>query len=79
MLISLDIVDTAPSEQLDIDGIIYQKSQRHTKEMDSYMEDYKVILASLQKYWGVKYRIRTQAEFLNDPAVVVAMRKILDR
>ena len=79
VLISLDIVDTAPSEKITIDRIIYQKNQRHTKEMDSYMEDYKFIMASLYKKWGVRYRIRTQAEFLNNPEVVVAMTKILDR
>jgi hypothetical protein len=79
VLISLDMVDTAPSEKVNIDGIIYQKSQRHTKEMDNYMEDFEVIMASLNKYLGVRYRTRTQAEFLNDPAVVVALRKILDQ
>ncbi|KAF8805182.1 hypothetical protein BYT27DRAFT_7192894 [Phlegmacium glaucopus] len=73
VLISLDIVDTAPSEQVNIDGTIYQK------KMDSYMEDYKVVMASLHKYWGVRYRIRTQTEFLNDPKVVVAVKKILDQ
>ena len=79
VLISLDIVDTAPSEKVKINDITYQKSQRHTKEMDTYMEDYKVIMDSLHKYWGVRYRIRTQTEFLKNPAAVVIMRKILDQ
>ena len=78
VLISLDIVDTAPSEQIKINGITYQKSQRHTGEMENYMDDYNVIMASLQKYWGVKYRIRKQIEFLDDPKVALAIKKILD-
>ena len=79
VFISLDIVDTAPSEQTTINGIRYEKSQRHTGEMETYMEDYKVIFASLHKFWGVPYRIRRQAEFLEDPKVVVAAKKILDQ
>lgn len=62
-----------------IGGIIYQKSQRHTGEMKNYTEDYKTIMAALHKYWGVQYRIRTQAEFLDDPKLVPAVRKILDQ
>jgi hypothetical protein len=79
VLVSLDIVDTAPSQQVVINGINYQKSQRYTGEMETYMRDYQVILASLHKNWGVRYRIRRQAEFLDDPKVVVAVRKILDQ
>ena len=79
VLISLDIVDTPPSEQIEINGITYQKCQRHTSEMKNYMEDYEVVMASLQKYWtGVKYRIRKQIEFLDDPKVACAIKKILD-
>lgn len=79
VIISLDIVDTAPSEQIIINGVTYQKSQRHTGEMENYMEDYKTLMASMQKYFGVKYRIRTQAEFLDDPKVMVAMNEILQQ
>ena len=79
VLVSLDVVDTAPSEQITINDILYQKSLRHTSEMETYMEDYKALMAALHKYWGVKYRIRMQAEFLDNPKVVLALKKILDQ
>ena len=60
VLISLDIVDTAPSEQLTINGVRYQRSQRFTREMDKYMVDFSEILKSLKTRTGVEYRTRTR-------------------
>ena len=79
VLISVDIVDTAPSEEIAIKGIIYQRSQRRTGEMENYMQDYKTVVAALHEYWPVKYRIRMQAEFLDDPKVALAVKKIVDQ
>jgi hypothetical protein len=77
VLISLDIVDTAPSEQLTINGVQYQRSQRFTREMDKYMVDFSEILKSLKTRTGVEYRTRTQAEFLGDPHMPTALRQII--
>ncbi|KAF8958021.1 hypothetical protein BDZ97DRAFT_1924046 [Flammula alnicola] len=77
VLISLDIVDTAPSEQLTINGLRYQRSQRFTREMDKYMVDFIEILDSLKNRTGVEYRIRTQAEFLGDPYIPTALSQVV--
>ena len=77
VLISLDVVDTAPSEQLTINGVRYQRSQRFTREMDKYMIDFIDILESLKNRTGVEYRTRTQAEFLGDPNIHTALYQII--
>lgn len=77
VLISLDVVDTAPSEQLTIQGIRYQRSQRFTNEMDKYMVDFIQILDALKDRTGVEYRIRNQAEFLGDPYMPAALEQII--
>lgn len=77
VLISFDVVDTAPSEQLTINGVQYQRSQRFTREMDKYMPDFFEILESLKNRTGVEYRTRTQAEFLGDPNVSTVLRQII--
>jgi hypothetical protein len=77
VFISLDVVDTAPSEQLMINSLQYQRSQRFTCEMDNYMTDFLRILDSLKNRTGVEYRIRTQAEFLGDPFMPTAVREVI--
>jgi hypothetical protein len=44
-----------------------------------YLDDLHVIMASLHKYWGVKYRIRRQQEFLDNQEAVASARKMLDQ
>ena len=75
--VSLDIVDTAPSEQLTIDNIRYQRSLRFTRELDKHMVDFVEILNALEKRTGVEYRIRTQAEFLRAPYMRTAVNQII--
>ena len=75
--VSLDIVDTAPSEQLMIENIRYQRSLRFTRELEKYMVDFVEILNALEKRTGVQYRIRTQAEFLRDPYTPTAVNQII--
>ncbi|KAJ6590636.1 hypothetical protein DFH09DRAFT_1139897 [Mycena vulgaris] len=79
VLISLDIVDTAPSEQITVDGIKYQRSQRHTGEMKRYMGDFIRVLEQLQSYTDVPWRIRTQAECFGQPAAVQAVAAVIAR
>ena len=64
IMISLDLVDTAPSEQFTKDGVIYQRSQRHTGEMKKYIDDFKHVMQLLHSYSGIPWRIRNQEEFL---------------
>ena len=77
VLISLDLVDTAPSDQLSINGLRYQRSLRATREMDKYMPDFIEILDALEKRTGVQYRVRTQADFLGGPFIPTALQQIV--
>lgn len=77
VIVSLDLVDTAPSDQLTIDGLRYQRSLRFTREMDKYMPDFIEILDVLEKRTGVQYRVRTQAEFLGGPFIPAALHQIV--
>ena len=77
VLISFDVVDTAPSEQTMIRGVRYQRSQRFTWEMNKYMVEFSEILESLKNRTGVEYRTRTQAEFLGDPNIPTALHQII--
>ena len=79
VLISLDLVDTAPSEQLVLGGIKYQRSHRYTGEMENYMDDFRHVMESLHSYSGVPYRIRTQAEFLSHPDMPSIVQDIVQR
>lgn len=77
VLVSFDIVDTAPSDKLTINGLRYQRSLRFTREMDKYMGDFIEILDALEKATDVKYRIRTQAEFLGGPHIPAVLNQII--
>ena len=77
VLISLDLVDTAPSDQLTINGLRYQRSLRATREMDKYMPDFIEILDALEKRTGVQYRVRMQADFLGGLFIPAALQQIV--
>ena len=77
VLVSLDLVDTAPSDQLTINGLRYQRSLRFTREMDKYMPDFIEILDALSKRTGVTYRVRTQTDFLGGPFIPTALHQIV--
>ena len=67
VLISLDIVDTAPSQQLVVDGIKFQRSHRYTGQMEKYLGDFRLVMQTLHSYSEVPWRLRTQEEFLSHP------------
>ena len=79
VLVSLDLVDTAPSQQLSLDGIKYQRSHRYTREMENHMGDFRHVMESLHSYSGVPYRIRTQEEFLSHPDMPDIVQDIVQR
>ena len=77
--IILDIVDTAPSNQEEIEKTKYQRSQRHTGEMEDYIPEFKDVLEALQEYTSVPYQIRTQKEFLSHPDIPHVIGEIIQR
>jgi len=76
--VCLDIVDTAPSQQISIDSVTYQRSQRFTGEMHEYMPDFIGVLDELRDYYGVAYRTRNQADFLSLASVPLILHDIIE-
>lgn len=58
-----EVVDTAPSEKKEINGITYQKSLKYTGVIKKYMPQFVEILEYFYKITGIKYQIRFQKEF----------------
>jgi hypothetical protein len=79
VLVSLDLVDTAPSQQCMEDGIKYQQSHRYTGGMHKYMDGFKQTMELLYSYSGVPWRIRTQEEFLSHPDMPSVVQDIVRR
>ena len=75
----LDIVDTAPSNQEEIEKTKYQRSQCHTGEMEDYIPEFQDVLEALQEYTSVPYQIRTQKEFLSHPDIPHTIGEIIQR
>ena len=70
-----EVVDTAPSETKEIDGIKYQYDLKGTVKMDNSMKDFKNILNYLSKRNHIKYSIRNQNEFNSQ----IEIKKIIKR
>lgn len=62
-LVFFEVIDTAPSKEVEINGIVYQKSLRKTTEFKKYMKQYFDILDNLKKWSGIDYEVRYQSEF----------------
>lgn len=76
--ILFEVVDTAPSKSVVIDGIEYQYDLRESKKMDAAMEDFKEILDFHSKRDNIKYRIRKQSEFNNHKEIKDIIKNIVD-
>lgn len=77
VIIMYEVIETAPSETIIIDGIKYQKSLGFTGKMNSYFDEYIEILEYYKKITGIDYEIRYQKEFNNQPEIKEILRKIL--
>jgi len=62
--VTLDLVDTAPDNKSGcfLQGVAYQRSQRHTQAYHSYLPDYEEIMQSAADFVGgeIPYKIVTQ-------------------
>jgi hypothetical protein len=72
-----EIVDTAPSETVIIDGITYQKSLRNTQKSDKHLISFYDLLDSLSEISGVPYECRKQSEFNSSESIPGIVTKIL--
>lgn len=55
-----EVVDTAPSEILEIDGVKYQRSLKDTGKINNNFGNYMEILEYFKKLTGINYNIRSK-------------------
>ncbi len=72
-----EVVDTAPSEQIIINNIVYQKSLRNTGKLTKYMPQFIEILDFLKSKTQIEYEIRYQSEFNSQKELKSIIRKIV--
>lgn len=61
--ILFEVVDTAPSKTIEINGIKYQMDLKNSNKMTDAMKDFQEILEYYSKKNNIKYTIRNQNEF----------------
>ena len=72
-----EVVDTAPSEQIIINSIKYQKNLKNTGIIDKYMPQFIEILEFLKNKTNIKYEIRYQKEYNAQNEVKKVVHKII--
>lgn len=72
-----EVVDTAPSETIVIDGVKYQKSLKQTGVINSYMHQYVEILEYLKLKTGINYEIRFQSEFNKQKEIYPIVKNVI--
>lgn len=72
-----EVVDTAPHETFEINGITYQRSLRDEGNAEKYLMQFSELLSNLSRFSGVGYRIRRQEEFNGQPVVLQIMKRII--
>lgn len=58
-----EVVDTAPSKTINVNGINYQMDLKESSKMSESMKDFDEILEYYSKRNNIKYSIRNQSEF----------------
>jgi predicted nucleic-acid-binding Zn-ribbon protein len=74
-----EVVDTAPSETVIIDGIEYQKSLRKTGKAKEMMEEFKTMLEYFSKNTKINYNIRYQNMFNNQKEISDIIKNIVKK
>lgn len=72
-----EVVDTAPSKTVDINGIKYQYDLRGTEKMHNSMKDFVSVLNYFSEKTNIKYVIRNQSEFNSQPEIYKVISSIL--
>lgn len=74
-----EVVDTAPSETIEIDGIKYQRSLKNTGKINNNFGDYTEILEYFKGLTDINYNIRFQSEFNKQKYIYPIVSKIIKR
>lgn len=72
-----EVVDTAPSETFEIDGIKYQISLREKGNAEKNLSQFYELLSNLSRFSGVSYEIRRQEEFNGQQSISKIIRYII--
>ena len=72
-----EVIETAPSETVVIDGIKYQKSLSFTGKIGMYFAEYVDILEHYKSLTGIDYEIRYQHEFNSQPETQAVFATVL--
>ena len=73
-----EVVDTAPSETIEINGIKYQQSLKSTGRINNNFSDYLEILDHFKLNDGIDYFIRYQSEFNNQKYIYPIVKNIIE-
>lgn len=77
--ILFEVVDTAPSEQVVINDIVYQKSLKNTGKLTEFMPQFVEILEFLKAKTQINYEIRYQSEFNSQKYIKQIVNKIIEQ
>ena len=78
VIILYEVIETAPGEEVIIDGIKYQKNLKTTGKVYTYMKEYIEILDHYKAITGIEYEIRYQNEFNSQEEVGYIVKKIIN-
>ncbi len=76
--ILFEVVDTARSETIEIDGIKYQRSLRNTNKISECFDDYVEILEYFKEQDNINYIIRHQRDFNNQEYIYKIVKKLIE-
>jgi len=74
-----EVVDTAPSETVEINGVKYQRSLKNTGKINNNFNDYMEILEYFKTIDNVDYLIRFQSEFNKQPYIYPIVKKLIEK
>lgn len=74
-----EVVDTAPGEQVMINGISYQKNLKNTGKLTKYMSQFIEILDFLKNETQIEYEIRYQSEFNSQKEIKPIVGNIIEQ
>ena len=73
-----EVVDTAPSETIEINSVKYQRSLKNTGKINNNFNDYMEILEYFKIRDNVDYLIRFQSEFNKQPYIYPIVKKLIE-
>lgn len=74
-----EVVDTAPSETVEINGVKYQRSLKNTGKINNNFNDYMEILEYFKEVDNVDYLIRFQSEFNKQLYIYPIVKKLIEK